>query len=138
MPGTFRFKTQVRVRFVETDAQGIVNNGVYMTYLEVGRIDFFRAAGISVKDRMKYGIDFVLVEAFIQYKSPATVDDLLNIYVRIKEMKDRVFTLEYVVTKAEEADRIVAKAHTVSIAVNPAAMKACMIPENVKKMLLSV
>ena len=134
----FNLKTQVRVRFVETDAQGIVNNGTYMTYLEVARIEFLRKAGISVKDRLKYGIDFVLVEACIHYKSAATADDVLNIYVKLKELKDRAFTLEYVITQDGDNERIVATAHTVTVAVNPAVMKACMIPQNVREMFLSV
>jgi acyl-CoA thioester hydrolase len=134
----FNLKTQVRVRFVETDAQGIVNNGTYMTYLEVARIEFLRKAGISVKDRLKYGIDFVLVEACIHYKSTATADDVLNIYVKLKELKDRAFTLEYEITQDEDHDRIVATAHTVTVSINPATMKACMIPQNVREMFLSV
>ena len=134
----FNLKTQVRVRFVETDAQGIVNNGTYMTYLEVARIEFLRKAGISVKDRLKYGIDFVLVEACIHYKSAATADDVLNIYVKLKELKDRAFTLEYVITQDGDNERIVATAHTVTVAVNPSVMKACMIPQNVREMFLSV
>ncbi len=134
----FNFKTQVRVRFAETDAQGIVNNSAYMLYLEVGRIEFFRKAGISIKDRGAHDIEFVLVEACIHYKSPATADDLLNIYVRLKEMKDRAFTLEYVIACEGDQDRVVATAHTVTVSVSPVTMKACMMPENARKMLMSV
>jgi acyl-CoA thioester hydrolase len=134
----FSFHVQVRVRFSETDAQGIVNNGAYMTYLEVGRIEFLRKAGISIKDRGKYDIDFVLVEAFIQYKSAATADDLLNIYVRLKEMKDRAFILEYVITHADDNDRVVAKAHTVTVSINPATIKACTMPQRVREMILNI
>lgn len=134
----FNLKTQVRVRFVETDAQGIVNNSAYMVYFEVGRIEFFRRAGISVKDRDRREMEFVLVEACIQYKSPATADDLLNIYVRMKELKDRAFTLEYVITSEEDDDRIIARGHTVTVCVSHATMKACTMPEGLRQMLLSV
>ncbi|MCL4478887.1 MAG: acyl-CoA thioesterase [Deltaproteobacteria bacterium] len=134
----FNFKVQVRVRFVESDAQGIVNNGAYMTYLEVGRIEFFRKAGISIKDRTKYGVDFVLVEAWIQYKSPARVDDLLNIHVRIKEIKERTFTMEYEITDSEDNDRLIAKAYTISAVIDPKIMKSCPIPENIKGMIKSI
>ena len=33
----FRFHTSLRVRWMECDAQGIVFNGAYMDYLEVGQ-----------------------------------------------------------------------------------------------------
>jgi acyl-CoA thioester hydrolase len=133
----FNVKTQLRVRFAETDAQGIVSNVSYMTYLEVARIEFLRAAGISVKDRLKFGIDFVLVEACIQFKSAAVADDLLTIHVGLKELKDRAFTLDYVITNDGDHDRVVATAHTVTVAINPATMKACMIPDNVREMFQS-
>ena len=33
----FKFHTSLRVRWMECDAQGIVYNGAYMDYLEVGQ-----------------------------------------------------------------------------------------------------
>ncbi len=133
----YNVSTQLRVRFAETDAQGIVSNVSYMTYLEVARIEFLRTAGISVKDRLKYGIDFVLVEACIHYKSAAVADDLLTIHVKLREMKDRAFTLDYVITNDGDNNRVVATAHTVTVAINPATMKACVIPAVVRDMFLS-
>ena len=36
----FHFETEVRVRFGETDAQGIAHNAVYLVWFEVARIDY--------------------------------------------------------------------------------------------------
>ena len=36
----FRFKTSIRVRWMECDAQGIVYNGAYLGYLEVGQAEY--------------------------------------------------------------------------------------------------
>ena len=35
----FRFSTDVRVRFAETDAQGVAHNAEFLVWYEVGRID---------------------------------------------------------------------------------------------------
>ena len=36
----FRFSTDVRVRFAETDAQGIAHNASYLVWFEVARVDY--------------------------------------------------------------------------------------------------
>jgi len=42
---TFRFSVELRPRYCETDALGHVSNTVYTAYLELGRLQYFRAAG---------------------------------------------------------------------------------------------
>src|SRR5690606_20149900 len=39
----FRFSTSLRVRWAEVDMQGIVFNGHYLTYADVGITEYFRA-----------------------------------------------------------------------------------------------
>ncbi len=36
----YRFSTDLRVRFSETDAQGVVHNAVYLVWLEIARIAY--------------------------------------------------------------------------------------------------
>ena len=36
----FRFSEELNVRFSETDAQGIVNNAVYLNWFEVARVAY--------------------------------------------------------------------------------------------------
>jgi len=43
----FKFHTSLRVRWMECDAQGIVYNGSYMDYLEVGQAEYYRNLGFS-------------------------------------------------------------------------------------------
>ena len=44
----FKFKTPIRVRWMEGDAQGIVFNGAYLGYLEVAQAEYFRNLGFSI------------------------------------------------------------------------------------------
>ena len=44
----FQFHTSLRVRWMECDTQGIVFNGAYMDYLEVGQSEYFRNLGFSI------------------------------------------------------------------------------------------
>ena len=38
----FTFSTDVRVRFADTDAQGIAHNASYLVWFEVARVEYLR------------------------------------------------------------------------------------------------
>ena len=44
----FKFHASLRVRWMESDAQGIVYFGAYMDYLEVAWSEYFRNLGVSI------------------------------------------------------------------------------------------
>ena len=43
-------ETQIRVRYSETDQMGIVYHANYFAWMEVGRIEYCRAAGLRYRD----------------------------------------------------------------------------------------
>ena len=50
MKSDFKFHHDVRVRFGETDAQGIVFNAHYLTYFDVAWTEYFRMLGLVYHD----------------------------------------------------------------------------------------
>ena len=86
MKNDFRFYHQLRVRFAETDMQGIVFNGNYLTYYDVAWTEYFRALGIQWKDLINIGADTVLARTTMEFKAPARFDELLEIYTRISKI----------------------------------------------------
>lgn len=60
----------MRVRDYEVDSQGIVNNAVYLHYLEHTRHEFCREAGTSFRSMQAEGIDPVLRRVDIEYLTP--------------------------------------------------------------------
>jgi acyl-CoA thioester hydrolase len=73
------FVTQVRVRYADTDAEGVVYYGSYLTYFEVARVELLRALGCPVSDVRARGIVFPAVEVTCRYHRPGKVDDLLDV-----------------------------------------------------------
>lgn len=67
------FELPIRVRDYEVDSQGIVNNAVYLHYLEHTRHEFCRAAGTSFRAMQEKGIDPVLRSVEIEYLHPLTL-----------------------------------------------------------------
>ena len=82
----FRFSHQLRVRWAEADMQGIVFNGHYLTYADVGITEYFRALREANPHADIAGSDFFAVRTLLDYQAPARFDDLLDIHVRIARL----------------------------------------------------
>lgn len=67
------FELPIRVRDYEVDSQGIVNNAVYLHYLEHTRHEFCREAGTSFRAMQQEGFDPVLRSVEIEYLHPLTL-----------------------------------------------------------------
>lgn len=64
------FELLIQVRDYEVDSQGIVNNAVYLHYMEHTRHEFCRMAGKTFRNMQEQGIDPVLRKVDIEYLSP--------------------------------------------------------------------
>ncbi|MCU0877518.1 MAG: acyl-CoA thioesterase [Pirellulaceae bacterium] len=69
----------IRVRYQETDAQGIVHHANYLTWFEQGRVELLRAAGLSYRALEEAGVILVVAEAHVRYYAPARFDDELRL-----------------------------------------------------------
>jgi acyl-CoA thioester hydrolase len=89
------FTTEVRVRFAETDAQGIANNSVYLVWFELARVEYLeRYAGGYPAIRAK-GIEALVTEAHVRYREPARFDDRLTIRASCGNVRGARFRFEY-------------------------------------------
>ena len=95
-------EAKLRVRYRETDAQGIVNNADYLSYFEVGRVEWLRAAGLSYRELEKEGYGLVVVEALARYKKSAFFDDELTVRTELVELKRASLSFRYTVLRGEE------------------------------------
>ncbi|MCM1032184.1 MAG: acyl-CoA thioesterase [Odoribacter sp.] len=69
------FELPMKVRDYEVDSEGIVNNAVYLHYLEHTRHEFCEKAGLSFRDMHSRGIDPVLSRVEINYRRPLGLGD---------------------------------------------------------------
>ena len=74
----FHFETEVRVRFAETDAQGIAHNSVYLVWFEVARIDYLARFRGGYPGLRAEGIEALTIESHVRYLAPARFDDRLD------------------------------------------------------------
>jgi len=80
----FTFSHSLRVRWAEVDRQGIVFNGHYLMYFDVGITEYWRALGYPYPDGLlQHGTDLYVKKASIEYHASAQYDDVLNVMVRV-------------------------------------------------------
>ena len=98
----FSFSTDVRIRFAETDAQGIAHHASFVVWLEVARVAYLaRHAGgyQAIRDR---GIEALTTEVHVRYHRAAYFDETLTVWVRCGELSGARFTYEYRIDRGSE------------------------------------
>lgn len=77
-----RHASQVRVRYVETDAMGVVYYANYFVWFEVGRCELLRSVGQTYRELERDGVMLPVIDAQCKYRGPARYDDVLEIATR--------------------------------------------------------
>ena len=93
------FSTDIELRFRDVDAMGHVNNAVYFTYFETGRLQFFYSG--SQKEKFP-GFEFILAHVSCDFIHPVTLDDHLTLRMWIKAIGSKSFKFHYQLTDAAD------------------------------------
>jgi len=78
-------KTEIRVRYVETDQMGVVYHGNYAQYLEVARVEWLRSIDISYKKMEDDGVMLPVVNLNINFKKPAVYDEVITVKTKLRK-----------------------------------------------------
>jgi acyl-CoA thioester hydrolase len=89
-PASFRHWTDEKFRFSDTDMVGHVNNAVYATLLESGRVSFLYEPERPLRPP---GHDFVIVRLVIDFRAEAHYPGKVRIGTRLIALGGRSFTL---------------------------------------------
>jgi acyl-CoA thioester hydrolase len=95
----YSFSTTVRVRFAETDAQGVAHNASYLVWFEVARVEYLRASAGGYQALRDTGIEAFVLESFCRYRMPARFDDVLHVHTRCVDVKGARFRYEYSIVR---------------------------------------
>ena len=80
------FEHQLRVRWAECDPQGVVFNGHYLAYADIGITELWRAAFGSYGTMLERGLDILVGEARLRFLASARFDDLLTLEVAVMRL----------------------------------------------------
>lgn len=118
LPGLFRHRVRVDVRFADTDAMGHVNNAVYLTYCEAARLGYWEAVtGEPLAERHHGAEGLILAEARITYRAQVFHTDSIVVESRATRIGRSSFTLEHRLTARdpEGVARLVAVSESILV-----------------------
>ena len=96
------FTHVVRVRFAETDAQGIAHHASYVVWLEEARVAHLAAVAGGYAAIRERGIEALTTGIELTYERGAVFDDVLTVHVRCAAARGARFRYEYVVERNGE------------------------------------
>jgi acyl-CoA thioester hydrolase len=123
----FTFSTEVRVRFADTDAQGIAHNASYLVWFEVARVEYLRAFAGGYQALRDTGVEALVLESHCRYLVPARFDDVLRIHARCVGVRGARFRYEYAVVRGDGT--LVADGHTEHACVDADTLRPTRVPE---------
>lgn len=122
-PVTYRRK----MRFSDTDAQGIVFNGNYATYIDDTVTDFLDAAGLTWQVCLRSGHDMVLARSEIDFRSAGRLGEVLVTGARVARVGTSSVTFE-LKTWEEASGRVIMDARLVQVIIDPETLRPKPVP----------
>ncbi len=98
----FAFSTDVRVRFAETDAQGIVHHASFVVWFEVARVAYLEEYAGGYRSIRERGLEALTTEVHVRYHRAAYFDDVLTVWTRCADLRGARFRYEYRVVRDGE------------------------------------
>jgi acyl-CoA thioester hydrolase len=127
-------ETILRVRYAETDTMGVVYYAHYLTYFEVGRVEFLRQHGLPMAE-VDRKLRMPVVEAGVKYVRPARLDDPLRVRCWIGERKRASFVFRYEVRHAASGE-LIATGETRHACWHPETERMIAIPDWLEGLLV--
>lgn len=97
-PERYPFHHDIRVRFSETDAMGIVHHSRYLPYLEEARVAYLRELGHPYDELRAEGIDYAVLECQLRYRRPLRFDETVRVHLRLAAATRATFQMTYLLT----------------------------------------
>ena len=124
-----------RVRFAETDQQGVVFYGEYVTFQDEAISGFFRAIGYDYDTIRAADWDIHVAHVDLDYRAPARFEDDLVTAVRIERIghSSIAFATE---TRRRDDGRVLAEGRVVHVAVD-ADGEATRVPDDFREAVVA-
>ena len=125
----FKFFFPFRVRYAETDAQGIVFYAHYLTYFDTAINEYLRYLPFNYIEHVRNtGTDFHVIKVVVEFFAPSHFDDEIEVYVRTGRIgrSSMTFLIEIFPKNGETA---LVKGEVVWVNTDQKAHKSVPLPE---------
>jgi acyl-CoA thioester hydrolase len=121
----FSFSTELKVRFAETDAQGIAHNSNYFVWFEVARVEYLERHAGGYQRLRDLGLEALVLETHIRYLQPAKFADRLVVHARCLDVRGARFRYEYAI---ERDGVVIADGWTAHATVDAVTLRPTRVP----------
>ena len=126
----YQFFFPFRVRYGETDAQGIVFNAHYLTYFDTAIYEYFRALPFNFVEHVNQaGGDFHTVHVEVDFLAPARFDDEIETYVKTAKIGRSSLKFEIAIYP-KQSDTVLVKGSVVWVHVDQSSHRAIALPNH--------
>ena len=124
---------QVRVRYQETDRMGIVYHANYLSYFELGRVEWLRNKGLDYARLEDSGVLLPVVNVSVSYKAPARYDQLLSIETELVKIGGASLVFQNKIY--DENKRLLVEGNVTLVATDSSSFKPIKIPASLLSLI---
>ncbi len=132
MPDSEKFTINIQMRFQDLDAMGHVNNAVYFTYFEHGRLEFFKQKFCMI-DPIE--LSFILAHVSCDFLIPLTIEDSMLLQMWVSKIGTTSFHFGYKLANRLDQSIVYAKGESVQVCYDYDQSKPVKVPNRLKKQL---
>lgn len=124
-----------RVYYEDTDAGGVVFYANYLKFMERARTELLRSLGFEQQQlALNEDLVFAVIKVTVNYRSPARLDDALEIGARVVEIGRSSLVFEQFVRRASDR-RVLADGEIRAACLTAAGFKPRSIPQSIRNAL---
>jgi acyl-CoA thioester hydrolase len=124
------FRTEIPVRWVDTDALRVVHYSNYFKYVEAAEEELYRSLGFTFKSlNEEYNIGIPRVEAFCKYKAPARFGDIVTVTLRLGESSEKTMRYDFEIHRKSD-EELLCMGYITIIALDLSNWKATELPRD--------
>lgn len=127
----YRFNYKIQVRYSDMDMLGHANNAIYLTYLELARLEYFKAVNRQQWDE----VAAVLAHASMDYKIPVMPRDQPVAHIRTTRIGNSSITMDNMITDPA-GDKLFFTATMVMVIIDIRNGKPIPIPDAEKQKII--
>lgn len=124
--------TEIVVSEEDIDSLGHVNHIVYLQYLQVGRSDWYKKAGVSFDDLKKRNIEEAVIKLEILYKQEAKLDEHLIVKTIPKSIGNKSFVIEQIIFN--EQNEVITEATVTEVMFDLVKRKSRPVVEEIRRL----
>ena len=121
------------MRYQETDRMGIVYHANYLSYFELGRVEWLRNKGLDYARLEDSGVLLPVVNVSVSYKAPARYDQLLSVETELVKIGGASLVFQNKIY--DENNRLLVEGAVTLVATDSSSFKPIKIPSSLLSLI---